>query len=57
MAEKPEDDVEEKSKPEDDSKTGLDDNEGIYAFLIVTYFRKSVYIEKPFRIIKDYHFF
>ncbi|XP_065919749.1 NAD-dependent protein deacetylase sirtuin-2-like [Dysidea avara] len=27
MAEKPEDDVEEKSKPEDDSKTGLDDNE------------------------------
>jgi len=47
MAEKPEDDVEVKSKPEeDDSKTDLDDSEGIYAFfrfLIVTYFRKSMH--------------
>jgi len=33
MAEKPEDDVEVKGKPEeDDSKTSLDDSEGIYAF-------------------------
>jgi len=47
MAEKPEDDVEVKSKPEEDnSKTDLDDSEGIYAFfrfLIVTYFRKSMH--------------